>query len=71
MSKDEVCHEHSGCLSDIANLKKSDSSQWEELRIMRDKVGNIMTRLNIVLGGIIVAIIIAMINLAMNNGLVK
>ncbi len=53
----DVCHEHSGCITDIKNLKSSDSKQWEEISDMRDKVDSIMTRLNVILGSIVVATI--------------
>lgn len=59
----EVCHMHSGILSDIDNIKKSDSKQWEELAIMRGRIDNIMTRLNVILGGIVVAIVVLLLNI--------
>lgn len=60
----DVCHEHSGCVTDIENLKSSDSKQWKEISDMRNKVDAIMTRLNVILGGIVVAIIMLLLNIS-------
>ena len=53
----ETCHEHSGCIKDIENLQKSDRDQWEEIAEMRKTHDNIMTKLNVILTGIIAAVI--------------
>ncbi len=58
----EVCHEHSGCITSIDNLKKSDSKQWAEIGIMRTKIDGIMTRVNVILGLLIVGVILVLIN---------
>ena len=60
----ENCLEHSGCISDIENLKTENASQWDELMIQRAKMDSIMTRINLVLGGIIVSLILLVLNLA-------
>lgn len=59
----DVCHEHSGCITDIKNLKSSDSKQWKEISDMGDRVDSIMARLNVILGGIVVAIVMLLLNL--------
>jgi len=53
----DTCQAHSGCVTDIKHLKSSDSKQWEEISAMRDKIDGIMTRLNVILGSIVVATI--------------
>ena len=63
----EGCPEHSGCLADIAHLKSENTSQWEAVRKVSDKVDNIMTRLNIILGGIVVACILLVINIVVKT----
>ena len=58
----ETCTEHSGCMEAIRNLKHSDSKQWEELEEVRSRMDSIMTRLNVILGGIVVALIMLLLN---------
>lgn len=58
----DLCHEHSGCATDIKNLKSSDSKQWGEIATMRAKIDGIMTRLNVILGSLIVGVILILIN---------
>lgn len=62
---EELCHEHSGCIRDIENLKNESKDQWKAIGDIRMRIDGIMTRLNALLGGIVVAIIIALINLAL------
>ena len=59
----EVCREHSGCLARISNLEKDNTKQWGEISRMNEKVDSIMTRLNIVLGSVVVACIMLVLNL--------
>jgi len=59
----EFCHEHSGCLKDISNLKSENKVQWESINRMGDKVDNLMTRLNVILSGIVVAIVLLLVNI--------
>lgn len=54
---EEVCHEHSGCLTSINNLKCDNIKQWKAIEDMDKRMDNIFSRLNIILGGIIVSII--------------
>lgn len=44
----DKCNDHSGCLADIAQLKRDRDD-------MRERMDAIMTRLNVILGGIVVA----------------
>lgn len=59
----EICHEHSGCISDINTLKSENVKQWEAITAMGNKVDGIMTRLNVILGGIVVAVIMLLLNI--------
>lgn len=58
----DTCVRHSGFEEAIDNLKSSDSMQWREFDEVRSRIDNIMTRLNFILGGIIVSIIMLLIN---------
>ena len=60
----ELCHSHSGCINDIDNLKSDSVKQWEELGTIRGKVDSIMARLNVILGCVVVAVIMLLINLS-------
>jgi hypothetical protein len=59
----EVCHEHSGCLKDIDNLKIETRTQWEQLSKTNQKVDDIMTRLNMILGALVVSALMLAANL--------
>ncbi len=59
----DLCHEHSGCVKDIENLKWSDGKQWEELTSIRNRTDKILMRLNVILGGIAVAVIMLALNM--------
>ena len=60
---DNICHDHSGCITDIKNLKLSDSKQWMEISTMGVRINSIMTRLNVILGSIVVAVVIILLNM--------
>jgi hypothetical protein len=62
---EDVCQHHSGCLADINNLKDENKSQWGAIDKMSDKVNSIMTRINIILGSVVVACIMLALNLLM------
>ena len=59
---DNICQEHSGCLSDIEHLKDDSKVQWDFMRALDYRIDGIMNRLNIILGGIVVACILLAIN---------
>ena len=59
----ETCYEHSGLSTSIINLQKSDSKQWEEIAEMRKITDKIMTRLNVILGGVLIAAIGLLLNI--------
>lgn len=64
---EQVCHAHSGIVTSIKNLEHSDSKQWRELESMREKIDGIMLRLNIILGGIVVAVISLLLDMMFKN----
>jgi hypothetical protein len=59
----DTCNEHTGCLARIDGLEKSDGKQWESLEKQGTRIDSIMTRLNVILGGIIVAVLMLLINI--------
>ena len=64
MESIEVCHAHSGIVSNIDNLKRENDEQWKSLKKTEDKVDGIMVRLNIILGGIVVSVIALLFDIA-------
>ena len=63
----DVCNQHSGFTSDIANLKHDDMLQWKKINQMDKKIdeirSSIQTRINVILGGVVVACIMLIINI--------
>lgn len=62
-----ICSEHSGCMARVERLEKENNDQWDRLAKTDERMDSIFTRLNIVLGGIIVACIMLAINLALKQ----
>jgi hypothetical protein len=63
----ETCHDHTGCLRDIANLGKEAESQWEAIAKVNSRIDTMMNRLNVILGGVVVACILLAINILMKT----
>ena len=59
----EVCKEHSGYGARISNLEGETKGQWEANSDMRRKTDAIMSKLNVILGGIVIALIGIVLNL--------
>ena len=59
----EVCKEHSGFIARIEGLEKASTDQWGELGTMDKRINTILTRLNILLGGVTVACIMLAVNI--------
>lgn len=57
------CDMHSGMCSEIKNIKDTNRAQWRAIEEVTDKVDKIMNRANGILGGIVVACILLVINL--------
>jgi len=57
------CTEHSGLMARITNLEKIDHEQWESMKKRDERIDSIFTRLNVILGGVVVACIMLAINL--------
>ena len=49
----EKCNEHSGCKTDIANLKDSDKLQWEAINKIQNRLPVWATLLLTVMGGVV------------------
>ena len=60
-------HIHEGIEEAITNLKEADVEQKGDIKGMKDKVDNIMTRLNVILGGLVVSAILHAANLAFKS----
>lgn len=63
MMDEKVCPEHSGIVADIKALRSCTSSQKKELGVVRTKVDGMTARLNIILGGIVVSIIMLLLDI--------
>ena len=63
----EVCHRHSGLETQINTNKDNITELWGKYSEMSDKIGGIMTRLNVVLGGIVVACIMMLLNIVLKS----
>jgi len=63
MMDERVCPEHSGMASSIKSLRHCTDKQRETIKDLEAKVDGIMSRLNIILGGIVVSIIMLFLNL--------
>lgn len=52
----EVCAGHSGLVTEIKELKS-------DMGYYRDKIDSLMTRLNVILGGVLVAVILLCVDI--------
>jgi len=59
-----ICKAHSGCISDIDHLKSENLAQWKELSKVQEKQDQLLMRMNVLLGGIAVACVLLVINIA-------
>ena len=59
-----ICTEHSGFVAQIKNLEGENKTQWEKIDKMDDKINSIFTRINILLGGMVITCIMLVINIA-------
>jgi len=62
MVDNNTCKEHSGFKSRIETVEKENSEQWKGLKEMDSRINSIFTRINIILGGVIVACVMLVIN---------
>jgi len=63
MAENNICKQHTGFEARIANTEKENKDQWEKMSTMDTKINSIFTRLNLILGGIVVACIMLLINI--------
>lgn len=63
----ERCNEHTGCVERIKHLEGQDDEMWKKLAKIEDKIDNkfnaFSNRLNVILGGIVVACIMLAANI--------
>lgn len=68
----EQCNDHSGCIARICSLENDTRCQWTAIKEHREKMSSlhdkIMSRINVVLGGIVVACVMLAINLVVRIG---
>lgn len=50
---DTICKEHSGCLSDIDHLQRSDTEQWIAIKEMKSQHTQILTATILTLVGML------------------
>ena len=58
------CSHFSGIKTDIKNLNSRADRQRGDLISMRNKIDSIMSKLNLILGGIVVSIVVLLIDIA-------
>jgi hypothetical protein len=61
--EENICVEHSGCMTRLDSLERENSRQWGEISEMDKKTDAIMSKLNIVLTSIAVACLMLVINI--------
>jgi hypothetical protein len=59
----ETCLKHTGVVSDIEHLKSSLSDHQARIAELDNRIDMIMTRLNVILGGMVVSVIALLLNL--------
>ena len=57
------CMFHSGVEKSLLGLDKTNDAQWTKIRCLENRMNKIMGRLNVILGGIVVACILLLINI--------
>ena len=63
----EFCDKHSGFESDIAHLGHDNKKQWEHIKAMGDRINNIVIRLNVILGSIMVAVLMILLDIIVRH----
>lgn len=63
MAENNICKEHSGCIARIENLEKESAEQWKGLEMTSKRIDSMLTKINVILGGVVVACIMLAINL--------
>ena len=62
MAENNLCKQHSGFTARIETVEKENNEQWKGLKEMDGRINSIFTRINIILGGVIVACVMLVIN---------
>jgi len=66
-SQNNLCKQHTGFEARIGNAEKENKEQWEKIGIMNTRMDAIFTRLNVILGGVVVACVMLAINILVNH----
>ena len=59
----EVCHEHSGVVTNLKSLRSCAIKQREDIDAIETRVNGITSKLNVILGGIVVSIFMLLLNI--------
>lgn len=57
------CDSHLMIENCLSNLDKTNDKQWEELKTQGTRITSILTRINVILGGLVVAIIMLLVKI--------
>ena len=63
MAASDTCKEHTGCIARIDNIEVVNAGQWTKMGKMDARMNTILTRINIILGGIAASCVLLVINL--------
>lgn len=63
----DFCKQHSGFNARITHIENEKNEQWTKMEHMETKMDSIFTRLNIILGGVVVACIMLLINIVIKG----
>ena len=58
-----ICRDHSGCVSDIEHLKEGYLNNKEGIDKMSNRIDKIFNRINLILGGIVVSCVMLVVGL--------
>lgn len=54
MLQDQTCKQHTGVVARIKHVEKETSDQWDKMSKQDDRMDSIFTRINFILGGIVI-----------------
>lgn len=62
MAENGTCKQHTGLDARICHVERENGDQWEKIGKMDNRIDKIFSRLNIILGGVVVACIMLVLN---------
>jgi hypothetical protein len=66
MIDEHLCPEHSGCIAKICFLKNENAEQWKSIKHNAERINSMTDKLNYILGGIVIAVVLLLINIIIN-----